>query len=354
MKLSWIGSLVILANSILLAHGDGAIQLRNSTLTKASLAYVGGAGSGPIDVPASFPMVYGVFVARSNECPELVLPLGTASATAGLIDAPNPFLIPGTNPGDTVKLSVKAWRSQFGLNHCQALWSDFLYFGESGPVSLTLGDSNSPTVVWQSASGTSPNRLKALSIGMLSPPPVYVNVNDILAVEGISGEATATFTVTRSYGWVGYSCCTNLPLTGSFTTENGTAIAGADYVATTGSFDFEPGRTNTTIAVTLLSDPVVEEEETFTVRIDTVTRETGTARITEARLIRVEPEQSDLVVTALASSGRRFAVESSLDLIDWTVVDGLADITGTGEPLSLRHLGGAQSGQTFYRMRLFE
>jgi hypothetical protein len=320
-------------------------------LTKAKLAYVG-PGFEPIDVPSSYPMVFGVFMARSNECPQLVLPLGTASATPGLIDAPYPIFIPGTNPGETVNLSVKAWRTQYDLNYCQALWSDFLYFGESGPASVTLGDTNSPTGLW----GTSPNRLRPMSIGILSPPSVYVSVNDILAVEGNSGQATATFTVTRSYGWVGYSCCTNLPLTGSFTTEDGTALAGTDYLAATGAFEFEPGRTTTTISVKLLADPVAEEEETFTVRINanTPTWNTGTARITEARLVSLQPQESDLVMTALASNGRRFAVESSPDLNSWTMVDGLGDIAGTGEPLSLRHVGAANGGPAFYRMRLFE
>ena len=50
-----------------------------------------------------------------------------------------------------------------------------------------------------------------------------------------------------------------------WTTEEGTATAGTDFVAATGSLVFAPGQTVDTIRVALVDDPVDEDDETFTV-----------------------------------------------------------------------------------------
>ena len=54
-------------------------------------------------------------------------------------------------------------------------------------------------------------------------------------------------------------------LTVNFGTTNGTATAGADYVATNGTLTFGPGVTNQNIVVSIINDTLVEGDETFTV-----------------------------------------------------------------------------------------
>jgi uncharacterized delta-60 repeat protein len=57
------------------------------------------------------------------------------------------------------------------------------------------------------------------------------------------------------------------PVTVSFATTNGTALAGSDYVATNGTLSFGPADTFKRIEVPLLDSFAVEGDETFTIRL---------------------------------------------------------------------------------------
>lgn len=67
---------------------------------------------------------------------------------------------------------------------------------------------------------------------------------------------TLTFTVTKS----GATALTYLV---NFGTANGTAIAGSDYSATSGSLTFAPGETSKTFSVSTINDAVYEPTESF-------------------------------------------------------------------------------------------
>ncbi len=64
------------------------------------------------------------------------------------------------------------------------------------------------------------------------------------------------FTVTLSAAY-------DAPVTVNFATANGTALAGSDYVATSGTVTFAPGQTEASVSVTLIRDAVTEPIETF-------------------------------------------------------------------------------------------
>ena len=71
----------------------------------------------------------------------------------------------------------------------------------------------------------------------------------------------------------------------NYATANGTALAGSDYTATTGTLSFEPGDRTKTIDVPVLSDSLVESPETFTLTLSGPTNGTigagaGTATAT--------------------------------------------------------------------------
>jgi Ca2+-binding RTX toxin-like protein len=89
------------------------------------------------------------------------------------------------------------------------------------------------------------------------PPPPTVAVNDVTAEEGAGA---VTFTVTRS------GSLTN-PSTVNFATANGTATAGSDYTALTGTISFAAGEATKTISIALINDTLVESPETFTVNL---------------------------------------------------------------------------------------
>ncbi len=57
------------------------------------------------------------------------------------------------------------------------------------------------------------------------------------------------------------------PATVDYATADGTAIAGQDYAAATGTLTFAPGETRKTITVALLDDPAKEASETFSVSL---------------------------------------------------------------------------------------
>ena len=56
-------------------------------------------------------------------------------------------------------------------------------------------------------------------------------------------------------------------MTASFATADGTATAGSDYVAQTGTLSFTAGQTSKTISVTVNGDTTVESDETFLVNL---------------------------------------------------------------------------------------
>jgi len=87
-----------------------------------------------------------------------------------------------------------------------------------------------------------------------------LSISDRTVAEGNSGTTDALFTVTLS-------TASSQTVTVNFATANGTAIAGTDYVATSGTLTFAPGTTTQTIAVSVMGDLVNEGNETFVVNL---------------------------------------------------------------------------------------
>ena len=77
-------------------------------------------------------------------------------------------------------------------------------------------------------------------------------------------DGTLTVTVQRSGGAAS-------GVTVQFATGNGTATAGQDYTATTGTLTFGAGETTKTFTVPILADQIDEPNETFTVTLSNVT-----------------------------------------------------------------------------------
>ncbi|GEP54509.1 Calx-beta domain-containing protein [Reyranella soli] len=96
-----------------------------------------------------------------------------------------------------------------------------------------------------------------------TPPPVVVptiSIDDASITEGDSGTSQLTFTVKLSQAATG-------PVTVSYSTANGTATAGSDYSALTGTLTFAAGETTKTITVPITGDTTVEADETFTINL---------------------------------------------------------------------------------------
>jgi hypothetical protein len=89
---------------------------------------------------------------------------------------------------------------------------------------------------------------------------IGLSIDNVTATEGNSGSKIFYFTVTRSGDL-------SQAITVDFATEDGTANAGSDYEATSGTLYFAPGEQTKTIAVTVYGDKLVEEDETFFIRL---------------------------------------------------------------------------------------
>jgi hypothetical protein len=95
------------------------------------------------------------------------------------------------------------------------------------------------------------------------PPPVpTLAIADIAVTEGNAGSSNASFTATLS-------AAAASAVTVNYATADGTATAGSDYTATSGTLTFAAGETTKTISVAVAGDSVVEPDETFTVALST-------------------------------------------------------------------------------------
>ena len=94
-------------------------------------------------------------------------------------------------------------------------------------------------------------------------------INDVTQAEGNAGTTAFTFTVTLS-------AASGQTVTVNYATANGTAAAGVDYVATSGTLTFAPGDTTKQITVLVNGDTLNEADETFFVNLTAPTNATFT------------------------------------------------------------------------------
>jgi hypothetical protein len=88
--------------------------------------------------------------------------------------------------------------------------------------------------------------------------PPTVSVTDVTAVEGAGAKAVFAIRLSQPSG---------KGATVTYSTADGTATAGSDYTAASGSVNFGAGQTVKTVEVTLLGDAVTEGAETFVLNV---------------------------------------------------------------------------------------
>ena len=84
-----------------------------------------------------------------------------------------------------------------------------------------------------------------------------LSVNDV-SVNEATGSATFIVTLSSTSG---------LPVSVNYSTADGTAVAGSDYTAVSGSLTFAPGETTKIVAVAINNDNVFEGTESFTLNL---------------------------------------------------------------------------------------
>ena len=97
-------------------------------------------------------------------------------------------------------------------------------------------------------------------VGTILDDEPRISIGDVAKTEGNSGTTLFVFTVTLS-------APSDVPVTINFATDNGSAAAGSDYTATSGTITFAPGETSKTITVAVKADRKKESNETFFVSL---------------------------------------------------------------------------------------
>ncbi len=102
--------------------------------------------------------------------------------------------------------------------------------------------------------------LNGAPLGGAPAPLPSLSIGDVAQAEGNSGTTNFTFSVLLS-------APSAAPVTVNYSTVDGTAQAGSDYQAVSGTITFAPGQTSRQITVQVLGDSVSEANETFSVKL---------------------------------------------------------------------------------------
>jgi hypothetical protein len=135
----------------------------------------------------------------------------------------------------------------------------------SSPAAVAVGDFNGDGRPDVAAANPGSNTVSVLlNNGTWQPPPPSLSVGDATVIEGNTGTRAAIFTVTLS-------APSAQPVTVQYATVSGTATAGGDYQARSGTLTIPAGQTTGTIAVPVLGDRLPETDETFVVKLSGAT-----------------------------------------------------------------------------------
>src|SRR5262249_10483941 len=93
-------------------------------------------------------------------------------------------------------------------------------------------------------------------VGTILDDDPDITITDLSATEGNTGTTNFVFPVSISASY-------DQTVTVHYSTTNGTATAGSDYTATSGTVTFLAGETSHTVAVAVTGDRVPESDETF-------------------------------------------------------------------------------------------
>ena len=241
---------------------------------------------------------------------------GTVNLTAGP-SALNGWTVSFTTPAEITNVWNGVITSHVGTAYVvtNAAWNGQVAAG----ASTSFG--------FQATTGAAGSAVTGLQLnGVASPTPTTTqptaSVGNVTVAEPASGTAQAAFTVTLSKA-------STTPVTIGYATANGTATAGADYTATTGTLSFAPGVTSQQISVPVLLDTIVEPSETFTVTLSnpsgaTITTATATGTITNTvpTAVGTAPTISlaDAVVTEGNSGTSNLAFTATLSKASATAV----------------------------------
>ena len=157
---------------------------------------------------------------------------------------------------------------------------------------------------------------------VVATPPT-VSISNATVAEGNSGSSTLAFTVSLSKA-------STSTVTVGYSTANGTATAGQDYTAASGTLSFAPGVTSQQVGVVVAGDTAVEPDETLTVSLSNASGATIATASATGTIV------SDDTATTPPASGDRWGASFYAPYVDmggWPVPDLLALSKSSGATL---------------------
>jgi len=215
------------------------------------------------------------------------------------------------------------------------------YVAATGTVSFAPGDT-SKTITVLVNGDTAPEAGETFTLTLSGPTNAVLgaavgtgtianddaatlSIGNVSVTEGNAG-TSAAFTVTLSPA-------SAQTVTVAFATADGTATAGSDYTAASGTLTFEPGETTKTIPVAVIGDTAFEPNETFSVTLSGPTNASLVAATGSATLVNDDTAAggcSDGSTTALCVLDQRFRIT-----VDWkNPYDGGSAGVGTAARLT--------------------
>ena len=160
----------------------------------------------------------------------------------------------------------------------------------------------------------------------VTPDPPSMSITSIALFEADAGTTNFTFKVNLSRA-------TDQTVTVDFATVDGTAGAGSDYIAKTGTLTFKPQTTEGVIDISVMTDTLKEPDETFSVVLSnaknaTIATGTGTATIRNDDTYAFIPSDGYETPTTYTGYEKVWQDEfngTSLDLTSWGF-----DVGGSG------------------------
>lgn len=154
-------------------------------------------------------------------------------------------------------------------------------------------------------------------------PGEFSFLTDEITIDETAG--TAEFTVRRSGGTTG-------AVTVDYRTVDGTATAGTDYTATSGTLSFADGQATETITIPILSDALTDDSETFSLLLENATGGATINGVTPTQIVDIGRTDYQVTVDAQGNGSVQIDLEARKATPDQTFyVDALAtgDQSGT-------------------------
>ena len=242
--------------------------------------------------------------------------------------------------GTTVNVQMRAFETNYGTTYEAAFGAPV----QNGRRAM-IGKSAIAQITLTAAGETAPTTAACGGFWVnVAAGGSFLVVNDLVVAEGTNGVVNGNFRISLLETQA-------QTVSVDFTTIEGTALAGSDYVATNGTLTFAPGENQKIVSVEVTGDSPVESDEVFYLNITnavnaTIMRSAGHCTITE---VRITGFRVDTAVSFNTVPNRRYLVERSTDSISWTPVTGSTNVAGTGGIVTIVDQGNGSLVTTVYR-----